>query len=585
MAELVLPSGAIKIIQTQQDMVGGTIAGGAAAVSTSDTDKNSELNILQQIKEVTLKSFRKTTEIAKTLVETLTFEKNQQRLERDAAAEIAKEEAAKKGGVVGTRNIVNETEGKFDGAAFALGAAVGPIFSFIKKIGTIFAPAFLGKLFGPLTKLFGKGGFLFRFLGPLGPIGLIIGGVALLFKYSDEIVKALTPAIDGIKKLAQENAPLITALKNGFDFLFKNIIGGIGRIIGGIIEDIGPLIGGFTKIIQGDIMGGLKLIGEGLINVILAVPRAIARFFEPVLTDIESAFVSGFNYVKTLFDDIVTSISNFANNVWTTITSIPGKVMAAITGLGSTIVSFFTETVPNMLKSAVNAMIDSLPLLPQTLKDKMKFDIKTPEQKEADNQISEFGTKEKYTDRGIIGGERMARGDGMATMDEAYNEVVGEQYTRARITKSGTSGYDQEVGILTPDQYQEYVKLDTDAQLQFLKTLDDKEQERRTMLFNLYEKKKNFKELSPGGYEEPFKDEFMSPDDQMLRDSKFQRQAKNQAKSLVGDGNTGGQTIIVNNQPTTVTSQNDIKKADMYSGNINTSSGDNYFERNIEGYA
>jgi hypothetical protein len=238
-----------------------------------------------------------------------------------------------------------------------------------------------------------------------------------------------------------------------------------------------------------------------------------------------------------------------------------------------------------MLKSAVNAMIDSLPLLPQALKNKMKFDIKTPEQKEADNQVSEFGTKEKYTDRGIIGGERMARGDGMATMDEAYNEVVGEQYTRARITKSGTSGYDQEVGILTPDQYQEYVKLDTDAQLQFLKTLDDKEQERRRMLFNLYEKKKNFKELGPGGYEEPFKEEFMGPDDQMLQDSKFQRQAKNQAKSLVGDSNTGGQTIIVNNQPTTVTSQNDIKKADMYSGNINTSSGDNYFERNIEGYA
>jgi len=345
------------------------------------------------------------------------------------------------------------------------------------------------------------------------------------------------------------------------------------------------LIGGFSKLLEGDIMGGFKDIGKGLLNIVLFIPRAIARFFEPVLTDIESAFVSGFNYVKTLFDDIVTSISNFANNVWTTITSIPGKVMAAITGLGSTIVSFFTETVPNMLKSAVNAMIDSLPLLPQTLKDKMKFDIKTPEQKEADNQISEFGTKEKYTDRGIIGGERMARGDGMATMDEAYNEVVGEQYTRARITKSGTSGYDQEVGILTPDQYQEYVKLDTDAQLQFLKTLDDKEQERRTMLFNLYEKKKNFKELSPGGYEEPFKDEFMSPDDQMLRDSKFQRQAKNQAKALVGDGNTGGQTIIVNNQPTTVTSQNDIKKADMYSGNINTSSGDSYFERNIEGYA
>src|SRR5210317_1351646 len=585
MAELVLPSGAIKIIQSQQQLVGGAIAGGAAAVSPNDTDKNSELNILQQIKEVTLKSFKKTTEIAKTLVDTLTFEKSQQRIERDQAAEIAKE---KKGGGktdIDTTGVVGETKSKFEGAAFALGAAVGPIFSFIKKIGTIFAPAFLGKLFGPLTKLFGKGGFLFRFLGPLGPIGLLVGGVALLFKYSDEIVKALTPAIDGIKKLAQENAPLITALKNGFDFLFKNIIGGIGRIIGGIIEGIGPLIGGFTKLLQGDIMGGFKDIGKGLLNVVLFIPRAIARFFEPVLTDIESAFISGFDFVKTLFNDIVTSITNFASDVWSTITSIPGKAMAAITGLGSTIVSFFTETVPNMLKSAVNFMIDSLPLIPQTLKDKMKFDIKTPEQKEADNQVSEFGTKEKYTDRGIVGGERMARGDGMATMDEAYNEVVGEQYTGARITKSGTSVYDQEVGILTPDQYQEYVKLDTDAQLQFLKTLDEKEQERRIMLFNLYEKKKNFNELGPGGYEEPFKEEFMGPDDQMLSDSKFQRQAKNQAKALVGEGTTGGQTVIVNNQPTTVTSQNDIKKADMYSGNINTSSGDDYFERNIEGYA
>jgi hypothetical protein len=98
MAELVLPSGAIKVIQTQQNMVGGTIAGGAAAVSPNDTDKNSELNILQQIKEVTLNSFKKTTEIAKTLLDTLNFEKKQKRLEKDAAAEILKEEAAVKGG-------------------------------------------------------------------------------------------------------------------------------------------------------------------------------------------------------------------------------------------------------------------------------------------------------------------------------------------------------------------------------------------------------------------------------------------------------------------------------------------------------
>ena len=79
-------------------------------------------------------------------------------------------------------------------------------------------------------------------------------------------------------------------------------------------------------------------------------------------------------------------------------------------------------------------------------------------------------------------------------------------------------------------------------------------------------------------------DEMMSPDDKMLRDSKFQREAKNQAKGLVGDSKSGNQTVIVNNQPMNVTSSNDVKKADMYSGNINTSAGYSYFERNIEGY-
>ena len=588
MAELVLPSGAIKIIQTQQDMVGGTIAGGAAAVSTSDTDKNSELNILQQIKEVTLKSFRKTTEIAKTLVETLTFEKNQQRLERDAAAEIAKEEAAKKGGgVVGTSNIVKETEGKFDGAAFAIGAAVAPIFNFIKKIGTIFAPAFLGKLFGPLTKLFGKGGFLFRFLGPLGPIGLIIGGVALLFKYSDEIVKALTPAIDGIKKLAQENAPLITALKNGFDFLFKNIIGGIGRIIGGIIEDITPLIGGFSKLLQGDIMGGLKDLGKGLLNIVLTPISAILRFFEPVLAKVET-FIRAIpenilNFLKAIPGYISTAFTNLISEMKTNFTNNVAAIKSTIMGIFTPISDFFSD-LADRVKTIINSLIEKLPL-PDFVKKKLKLETKATQ--EIGETVNETGVKNKYADASISGMQRERMTGGGATMSEAFAEAEGEKYGTAKISKSGTSGYDSASGIMTPAEFSEYNKLDTNGQMDYLKNLDAKEQERRRMIDKLKNEKITFDNKNRD-YIDKYKtapDEMMSPDDRMLQDSKFQRQAKNQAKALVGEGTTGGQTVIVNNQPTTVTSQNDIKKADMYSGNINTSSGDSYFERNIEGYA
>jgi len=127
----------------------------------------------------------------------------------------------------------------------------------------------------------------------------------------------------------------------------------------------------------------------------------------------------------------------------------------------------------------------------------------------------------------------------------------------------------------------------TDEQMAYLKSLDEEEQKRREMILRLRDKKIAFDKQN-ADYIKKYKvddPEFMGPDDQMLSDSKFQREAKNQAKALVSEGTTGGQTVIVNNQPTTVTSQNDIKKADMYSGNINTSSGDSYFERNIEGYA
>jgi hypothetical protein len=590
MAELVLPSGAIKVIQTQQNMVGGTIAGGAAAVSPNDTDKNSELNILQQIKEVTLNSFKKTTQIAKTLLDTLNFEKKQKRLEKDAAAEILKEEAAVKGGGVTITNskTSKETKGKFDAAAFAMGQSVAPIFGFIKKIGKIFAPTFLINLLGPLGKLFGKGGFLFRFLGPLGPIGLIIGGVALLFKYSDEIVKALTPAIDGIKKLAQENAPLITALKNGFDFLFKNIIGGIGRIIGGIIEDIGPLIGGFTKLLQGDIMGGFKDIGTGLLNIVLFIPRAIARFFEPVLAKIEASIRAIPENIANFFTDLKDqAIENARNNIQAIkdlFTGAFNTIKNSVTGIFSSIGDFFSNLVDN-IKSFINNAIDSLPL-PDFLKKKLKLETRAT--KEADERISETGVKSKYIDENISGMERERMTGGGATMGEGFAEAQGEKYGTAKITQSGTAGYDSAAGILTPKQMTELNSLKTtDEQMAYLKSLDEEEQKRREMILRLRDKKIAFDKQN-ADYIKKYKvdePEFMSPDDQMLQDSKFQRQAKNQAKALVGEGATGGQTIIVNNQPTTVTSQNDIKKADMYSGNINTSSGDDYFERNIEGYA
>jgi hypothetical protein len=323
-------AGALQVIQSQQNLVGSSVAGGTAAIKNE-----SSVGILEQIRDITLKSFRKTSEIASSLVKALDFDKQIERRKRDDAVELSKESGGS-GNPKALDGLDDKKEpkgkGKFDSIKKSIGG-----------IGAILSGSFIGKLFSPLISLFGKGGFLFRFLGPLGPIGLIIGGVMLLFKYSDEIIKALTPAIDKIKKLWAENQPLIDALKNGFDWLFKNIIGGLGRIIGGIIDDIGPIFSGFSKLLQGDIMGGLKDIGVGLLNIVLFIPRAIARFFEPVLVDIENWFKS-----------------------------IPEKIMNGIKSIGTSIANFFTVTIPNTIKNFINGIIDSLPL-PDFVKNKLKI--------------------------------------------------------------------------------------------------------------------------------------------------------------------------------------------------------------------
>ena len=583
MAELVLPSGAIKIIQSQQQLVGGAIAGSAGAVGGNGA--NPDIDVLKEIKELAFKSFKKTTQIAKTLADSLAFEKNQTRRKNDQSAELSKESGGgggAVGGFIGPEQPENK-KGGLQGIGFALGAAVAPLMNFIGKIGMLFKGLFASKIFSPLAKLFSKGGSFFRFLGPLGPIGLIAGGLFLLFKYSDEIIKALTPAIDKIKKMAQDSAPMIEAFKNGFDWLFKNIIGGIGRVIEGIIDIIGPLITGLGKIVTGDIMGGLKDLGQSLLNLVTLPTKLLLEFFDPAIQVIKQigesllSFITGIpEYISTAFTNMIGEMkTNFANNT--------AAIKSSIMGIFAPISDFFSA-LGDRVKTIINSLIEKLPL-PDFVKKKLKLETKATQ--ELGETVNETGVKNKYADASVNPMSRDRAYDGGATMNEAFAESKGEKYGTANITKSGTSGYDNASGIMTPAEFSEYNKLDTNGQMDYLKSLDSNEQERRRMIDKLSKDKLEFDKKNKD-YIAKYKtapDEMVSPDDQMLRDDKIQRQTKDQAKGLVSDNKSGNQTVIVNNQPTNITSQNDVKKADMYSGSISTSSGDNYFDKSVEGYS
>jgi hypothetical protein len=258
-------AGALQIVQTQQNLVGNTIAGGASAVNEKSSD--SQIGILEQIREITLQSFRKTSEIASTLANTLLFQKDESRRREDQSSELEleknKSNVSKKDSVGGDgAKKAEEAAGRFDGTMFALGALLPKILSPFKGLLNFFT-----KL-KPLVGIFTKLGPLASGLLRLSGIGTIL---FLLIKYSDEIIKALTPALESISKAFE-------SLKPAIDFIFSLIDGGIKvaiNAIGGAISGIALAIEVVAETFSG-VLDGIKQLAEGnIIKGLLTILKSI----------------------------------------------------------------------------------------------------------------------------------------------------------------------------------------------------------------------------------------------------------------------------------------------------------------------
>ena len=97
----------------------------------------------------------------------------------------------------------------------------------------------------------------------------------LAYYYFDDIVKALTTAIDKIKEIIFKLAPLMEFFKTIGDFLIKNLLEGIGNALSNLFTALGDVIDGFIMLFNGDIIGGLKKIFGGFFDFMLAIFKAV----------------------------------------------------------------------------------------------------------------------------------------------------------------------------------------------------------------------------------------------------------------------------------------------------------------------
>jgi hypothetical protein len=588
MAELVLPSGAIKVIQSQQQMVGGAIAGGAGSVSSSMSGDT--IQVLEDIKEISLRQFKGLNKVAKLLADTLNFDKAEARRKKDQSAEASKENKIK-GGFIGPMSNQGAVPEEDEGAGMSLGAGGGflagmGIQPLMKKakgiIGTIVKP--FKKLlvaFGSFTRLTPLLGRLAPMLAAGGPIGLVIGGLFLLVQYSDEIVKALSPAIDKIAQVFKELQPIFDIIMEVLDSGIKmgittlgaslsavgDVIGGVADIIMGIFDTVSVIFTGAKDLIDGKISGMdfVKLIWDQGIKKILMAPINMLKNLGETMFDFIKGLVKSLPF--GIGDKLISGMKGMTEGSQAgTAGDIAGEASMDNFSGGDTI----TSTAPSASGAVASKIEDPKEetvvtkpkAKPKTVNmDKTSGVTKVAEKISGDPNLPPLGIN-MYKTTGDTYDERakqwyefkdalvQAEKDGSITKDEIEFRIMQLKGERNSL-KSAKQ-------ILSIGKQRADLKGETFDEASKLKELDSERSETQS------------KTLAANGMTVKSYDEAVN--------NKLQPNVNK--RDLKGDG-AGSQAnvTVVNNQPSSINTSTNVAKTSVTSVPLNTSSGDSYFDK------
>lgn len=454
-----IQSTALAVVESQQKVIGGALVGGGAAILSEKTD--SQTGILEQLRDLTIKSVRGIKDVATRLGDMLSFEKDEARKLREQSTELAKEEKDLPTGSAGIEVPGDEGEEKGEGA----GGKLAALSAFMMGLPGV---AKLRKLFAPIMAFFGKSGALFKIFGRFGPLAGLTLAVGFVIRYMDDIVKALAPVLDGLKSLGVAMKPLFDAIMVVVDVLAKTALVGIGQSLTILIAGIEMTFRTFMASLEfikevlmsivtldfdrlkdafSNLWGSFSEIGEKFIaTVIGAVMNTIQSIGEifgvedllgsigEVWTNVKAKFFAGVDAVFGFIGMIGDTISSIGSSIFTFVTELPGRIMNAVFNLFKPVTDFFTG-IGNRIKEAINGIIESLPL-PQFVKDKMKFETSEPAPSVLDTantgdaSIAEKIAKDEANGMETIAGKYKFK-DGVLQQNDKNFETIGPGFAKA----------------------------------------------------------------------------------------------------------------------------------------------------------
>jgi len=585
---------AINMVRAQQNVVGRSIIGGTGAVGGGNLiGQGEQTDILTSIQLISEKTFKAIKQQTDTLVKILEFDKKKDRREKEQRAEDKKEAKTGKG-LIGPQKPTSfkdqDIQNKEKGKSFLELFGIIGVFQNIKK-------AFMG-----LAKVFTKGGLLALFgrIAPLfagtGPLALIAGALFLLFRYSKEIAAALSPAVEALKGAFENLKPILDGIMFVVDFVFKNAIAGLGlgfSTIANAIEGITEIIGGFINLFGGikdyffaDNEAQKQEAKEKILDAIKAIFMAPVNFFKDLILGIKD-YIKGL--VKSLpfgigdkilsglrvEDDSGGSAGDIAGEAsmdnavsQTAPVTMTSDLFRALRtdgpgGAGDIAAEASTANASTTKFSDVNVSKVKTKNIDKPSGATSAVKAKVVAQKSSGPQIKKYDI-DLTSDMGKIESEM-----------QSYEKKWGFRRAFALFGDTERGYYERQkqhdqLMLDTPSTvYDDFKKYQSLVASQVVRTGDDFD-------VGVLEKASGAK----------FDDFFDSEGNRLSSEKLAGKVGKKDVakKDLVGDTGTGsGGTVITDAKQTIVTNSNTTRQ-DTYVGGIDTSNGDNYFDRQTGSY-
>jgi hypothetical protein len=577
---------AINMVRAQQNVVGRSIIGGAGAVGGGNIiGQGEQTDILTSIQIISEKTFKAIKQQTDTLVKILEFDKKKDRREKEQRAEDKKEAKTGKG-FIGPQKPTSfkdqDIQNKEKGKSFLELFGIIGVFNNIKK-------AFMG-----LAKVFTKGGLLTMFgrIAPLfagtGPLALIAGALFLLFRYSKEIAAALSPAVESLKKAFENLKPALNFVMEIVDTVFKSAIVGLGfgfSTIANVIEMVTDFIGGIFNFVEKLFTGGkafldgeisfedfYMMLGEAIGDILMAPINFLKRLGENVF-ELVKGLVKSLPF--GIGDKIIGGMKGMTKGDQSgTAGDMAGE--ASMTNIETPV----KKTTPDSKKSLFTSSAaygDDTPKFSDV--DVSKVKTKNMDQtSSATSAVKSKIVAEKSS------APQIKKYDIDLTSDMGKIESEMQSYEkRYGFKRSNALFGDTERGYYERQKQQNQLMLDTPSTV-----YDDFKKYQSLVASQVVRTGDDFDvgvlEKASGA---KFDDFFDSEGNRLSSEKLAGKLGKKDIakKDIVGDTGSGsGGTVITDAKQTIVTNSNTTRQ-DTYVGGIDTSNGDNYFDRQTGSYA